>query len=196
MPPASGVVVAEESLDRLAEHAGVSIAFTVESVMDVELQDRGLLGMLLRERVLEPPYEKDYDALPGNHPLDWPRRFDVSQWGLLAARVGGERIGGAVIAFRTPGLELLEAREDLALLWDLRVARPFRGQGVGRTLFSAAEAWARARGCSRLRVETQNVNVPACRFYVRMGCELARIDRFAYPDLPGEVQLLFDERLA
>jgi len=40
-------------------------------------------------------------------------------------------------------------------------------------------------------VETQNINVPACRFYVRMGCALLAINCMAYPELPGEAQLLW-----
>jgi hypothetical protein len=40
-----------------------------------------------------------------------------------------------------------------------------------------------------LEVETQNVNVPACRFYARMGCTLGAINCFAYADAPDEVQL-------
>ena len=32
---------------------------------------------------------------------------------------------------------------------------------------------------------------PACRFYAKQGCELAAIHRFAYPELPNEVQLLW-----
>jgi hypothetical protein len=40
-------------------------------------------------------------------------------------------------------------------------------------------------------VETQNVNVAACRFYARQGCVLTAVDPFAYPALPGEIQLLW-----
>jgi GNAT superfamily N-acetyltransferase len=62
---------------------------------------------------------------------------------------------------------------------------------VGTALFDAVEDWARARSCEMLKVETQNINVPACRFYARMGCTLGAIHRYAYPDLPGEAQLLW-----
>jgi hypothetical protein len=31
----------------------------------------------------------------------------------------------------------------------------------------------------------------ACHFCQKMGCALGAIDRFAYPGLPGEVQLLW-----
>ena len=63
-------------------------------------------------------------------------------------------------------------------------------------LFRAAERWARGRGCLALKVETQNVNVPACRFYARMGCALRSINRAAYPELPGEIQMLWWKELS
>ena len=43
----------------------------------------------------------------------------------------------------------------------------------------------------RLKVETQNINVPACRFYEAQGCILRAIDRCAYPQLPNEVRMLW-----
>ena len=36
-----------------------------------------------------------------------------------------------------------------------------------------------------MKVETQNVNVPACRFYQRMGCRLDEIRRFGYAGVPA-----------
>ena len=46
-----------------------------------------------------------------------------------------------------------------------------------------------------MKVETQNTNVPACRFYSRMGCKLAAIDRFAYANPLGEAQLIWIKEL-
>jgi hypothetical protein len=43
---------------------------------------------------------------------------------------------------------------------------------------------------------TQNVNATACHFYQKMGCTLGAIDRFAYPGLPDEAQLLWWRALA
>lgn len=114
--------------------------------------------------------------------------------GLLAAYDGLKRIGGAVMAFDTPGLEMLNDTES-AVLWDLRVRPEARSSGVGAALFRASEDWARSRGCRHLDVETQNVNVPACRFYARMGSTLRSIDRFAYPDLPNETRLVWVKQL-
>ncbi len=94
------------------------------------------------------------------------------------------------------GVEMLEGRKDLAVIWDIRVSPGFRRQGLGKVLFLASETWARARGCRWLKVETQNINVPACRFYAKQGCILGSIDTFAYPGFPDETQLLWYKDLS
>ena len=179
----------------LIEHARISIAFEVRSVFHVELRDGGLGGFALVERQVDAPWIKDYDADDEAGAMSWARLFDLSNWGLIAAWDGSTRVGGAIIAFDTPNVNMLAGRRDLAVLWDIRVAPRSRGSGIGSRLFRAAEDWARARRCVRLDVETQNINVAACRFYARMGCELRTIDRFAYPDLPDEVELLWTKQL-
>lgn len=164
-------------------------------VFDIAETSHNPGGFVLTERRLDAPYVKDYDAIEGEHPTQWARLFDVRNWGLFAARMDGQRIGGAVVAYDTPGLDMLEGRGDLAVLWDIRVTPEARGKGVGSALFRSAEAWARARGCRKLKVETQNINVSACRLYARQGCVLAAVHRFAYPRLPGEIQLLWYKEL-
>jgi GNAT superfamily N-acetyltransferase len=185
--------IREEALTptALAEHAAIPIAFVVDCVLEVGLLDDGLGGMSLTQTAATGPYVKDYDAIEGAEPQCWPERFDVSNWGLIGARRDGARVGGAVIASKTTGLHMLGGRDDVAVLWDIRVSPRERGGGIGSALFWAAGDWARARGCRWLKIETQNVNVPACRFYQKMGCTLGAIDRFAYPDQPAEVRLLW-----
>ena len=188
-----GVEVREESVSALMEYACVLIAFRVESRLRVEPVDGGLGGLRLVEEPVA-PYVKDYDLLPGEGPSSWPGRWDVSHWGIFSAFDGTRRVGGAAVAWQTEGMDMLAGRADVAALWDLRVHPEWRGRGVGCLLFARAAAWARARGCRRLSVETQDVNVPACRFYARQGCELAAIRRYAYGAL-DEVQLLWDKSL-
>jgi GNAT superfamily N-acetyltransferase len=147
--------------------------------------------LILGERALPTPFVKDYDALPNNRPLDWPKRFDVTCWGFFAARLNGVRVGGAAIAFRCSGIDMLETRDDLALLWDIRVMPETRGKGVGSALLAAVERWAREQNAHWLKVETQNINVPACRFYARHGFALKAANALAYPAFPSEVQLLW-----
>jgi GNAT superfamily N-acetyltransferase len=173
-------------------YARVSIAFEVRERLIAAAADSGLP---LAVEAVPAPYVKNYDAVPGNHPTDWPRRFDADRWGILVAHSNGTRVGGAVILHGAPGVEMLAGRTDLAVLWDIRVVPALRGQGVGSALFRAAETWALARGALWLKIETQNINVPACRFYQRHGCTLGAANRNVYRDLPDEVQLLWQKRL-
>ena len=188
--------VREELSPDLREYARVPSRFVVRERLALSAPERGLGGLHLRAQAVDEPYIKDYDAYAGNCPTQWSDHFDLRNWGFLAARVGDERVGGAAVAWNTPGVDMLEGRRDLAVLWDLRVQPSAQRCGVGSRLFRAAEAWAATRGARRLKVETQNVNVVACRFYQHCGCTLGAIHRFAYPELPDEVQLLWYKELA
>ena len=190
------IEVREDSAAGLAECARISIAFEVREIFDVASSDGSPGRFILTKRRLDAPYVKDYDAIEAESPAHWAERFDVSNWEFLAAYSEGRLVGGAAVALDTAGIEMLEGRTDLAVLWDIRVAPEARGRGVGASLFRAAEARAAARGCLRLKIETQNINVPACRFYARQGCELRAANRFAYPEFPDEIQLLWYKPLA
>lgn len=176
---------------RLPDYASIPSRFIVTSILQVELVAGGLGGILLHPQAVEKPYLKDYDSY-GELPLDWPRQFDVTNWGFFLASIEGSLAGAAAVAFDTPAVNTLDGRRDLSVLWDLRVHPSFRGVGI--PLFRHAAAWSAARGCRQMKVETQNVNLPACRFYQRMGCRLGDIRRFAYASLPSlaaEVQLIW-----
>lgn len=169
----------------------MSIAFEYDCILELTVIDNELGGFVLTEKHLGVSQLKDYDAVDNEGPSGWSNRFDVSSWGFLVARSNGQRIGGAVIAFNTSGVELLEGRRDLAVLWDIRVNKAFRSHGIGASLFKAAERWACKRKCKQLKVETQNINLAACKFYVRQGCTLAAVNRLAYPSLPNEIQMFW-----
>jgi streptothricin acetyltransferase len=188
--------ITEEPMAALEDYGRIPIAFEVARVLDVVVRHDGLDGYVLSERCLEVPYIKDYDAIEGEGPNTWATRFDLSTWRLMTAHVEGQRVGGAVIAFNTPDVTMLEGRRDLSALWDIRVSSATRGQGVGSALFRAVETWCTARGCRRLKIETQNINVAACRFYERQGCVLEAVNHFVYRELPDEIQLLWYKDLS
>jgi GNAT superfamily N-acetyltransferase len=172
----------------LIEYSTIPIAFEVTSVLSAQRVANG--PFVLAERRLDSPYLKDYDVV-GDRPQDWVGRFDTSRWGLFVARSDIQAVGGATIALGTSDLDMLEGRTDLAVVWDIRITPARRRRGVGLALFQAAEAWAIARGCRELKVETQNINVAACRFYAAMGCQLRVIRQSAYPQCPDEDQYLW-----
>jgi GNAT superfamily N-acetyltransferase len=187
------IEVIEESTTTLEEYARVPIAFLVERQYRVECDRQGLGGLVLIEEEVV-PYIKDYDAQSGG-PLGWQQRWDISQWGILAAYEGQRRVGGAVIAWKTNDLVITGDPAESAVLWDLRVDMGSRHIGVGSRLLACALDWGRVRSCRRLEIETQNINVPACQFYARHGCDLVAIDRNAYGNVCNEVRLLWEKVL-
>lgn len=190
----SKIEVEEQGLSVMPQYATIPIAFEVASVLDIEQERNGQLA--LKERHLDQPYIKNYDTIDGEGPCHWPRHFDISNWGVFTAHLDDQQVGGAVVAFKTPELMILDQRDDIAVLWDIGVSPEARGQGVGSELFRAAEGWAKGHGCRYLKVETQNINVAACRFYAAQGCELTAANRHAYPELPDEIQLLWTKVLS
>jgi GNAT superfamily N-acetyltransferase len=185
--------IQEMGADILLQYKEIPIAFKVESMLHVDLIKGGLGGIRLKEERVVPSYIKDYDAYEDGSPAEWPKRFDIHNWGIFLALDETHPIGGATVAFNTPELHMLDGRKDLAVLWDLRILPDSRGRGIGTKLFNHAANWSRDQGCKQLKLETQNVNVPACRLYAKQGCQLGEINRYAYaghPEVGHEVMLV------
>jgi ribosomal protein S18 acetylase RimI-like enzyme len=189
------IIIFEETPENLAEYEKVPMSLMVETVFRVELLDNGLGGVKFFEELVEKPFVKDYDALENERPSRWPTRFDLSNWGIFSAFDGTKRIGGAAVAWKTPAIFMLEGDDDLACLWDLRVAPEYRGRGVGKKLFEKTVNWARDRKCRLFKVETQNINAPACRFYERQGCHLGGFNLHAYPETMNEIALYWYRKI-
>jgi GNAT superfamily N-acetyltransferase len=186
------IEIIEESSADLSGYERVPIAFEVRSRYEVNAMSGGG-GFQLVEKPAG-PFIKDYDA--HERPATLTKRFDLSNWGFFAAFNAGMRVGGAIVAWNTHGVEMLEGRDDIVCLWDIRVLPDQRGYGIGRQLFAFVETWAKHRRCTLLKVETQDINVPACKFYENLGCELLAVDENAYPDELNEIQLLWYKRLS
>ena len=177
-----------------AGYAEIPIAFEVRTRLEPTLPEGGMGGIVLREVDVEEPYTKNYDELPGGSPEKWADRSVISKWCFFTAENSGPLVGGVAVEVGSPAIGAPEGRQDVAVVWDIRVCPECRGSGIGSRLFEAAAEWARGRGCVHLQAETQNVNVPACRFYEKMGCELGGIDRFAYwavPEVRGEIMMVW-----
>ncbi|MBT6614657.1 MAG: GNAT family N-acetyltransferase [Deltaproteobacteria bacterium] len=65
------------------------------------------------------------------------------------------------------------------------------GNGIGQKLFDAAVQWAKDKMCKELKVETQNINFGANKFYKKQGCRISAIERSAYETHPNEVKLVW-----
>lgn len=179
----------------LPAYAAIPTAFAVESVYRVEPRDDGLAGLAMVEERVK-PYVKDYDALADEDDegvVGWAAARDVTEWGIFLAMDDDQAVGGVTVAVGV-SQHVQTDGPDEAVLWDIRVRPGRRREGIGARLLDHAADWARNEGLARLRIETQNVNVPACRFYASQGCELGVIHRHGYrghPSVGQEAMLLW-----
>ncbi len=186
------IEIREVGARSLSLYATIPISFMAESELRVDLIDGGLGGFRFIEEKVTPylKYDDDDDDV-----LGWAKQYDVSKWGVFIAFDGDRPVAGAAVAVDIPaGMTTPFESEDIATLWDLRVHPDERRRGVGSRIFRHAADWARQKGYRQLKIETQNVNVPACRFYAKQGCQLGAIHRYGYagcPDVAHEAMLLW-----
>ncbi len=175
------IKIIQVETDALSRYSEVPVSFQVESVFRVEINGNGLSGIGLCEEKVIRPYVKDYDALSGEGPMRWLKRFGMSNWGIFVAFKEEKHVGGAIVA---PGAYVGDLDKRFAQVFNIRVHPEARRRGIGTRLILQAADWARQYGCKYLKIETQNINVPACRFYAKLGCKLGNIDVHAYASQP------------
>jgi ribosomal protein S18 acetylase RimI-like enzyme len=122
-----------------------------------------------------PPYEKQYPEQPGEY--DGYIRDLESE--VFLAFVDGAAAGRIVLKKWWNGYGYVE---------NIAVNRAYRKKGVGQQLMQQAVAWAKAMNLPGLMLETQNINVPACRFYERFGFRLKGFDTQVYQALMPETE--------
>jgi len=156
----------EEDVPRLAD---MRPGFVSPTILAVEKSGSGIeASWRLVERPLPAPFDKghgyDFDVTEQANILRRLRRGDGLH---LVAERDGRLVG---ILDVVP-----EDWNNTAFIWNIMLDESIRGQGVGRALFERAVRWGRQQGYRALVMETQTNNVPACKFYARMGCELGGI---------------------
>jgi len=166
----------------LVEYAKIPARFEVTAILSPELINDGLGGIVLREKTVSPPYMKDHDALETEEMTRWTRDFETSHWVLFRAFEREVPVGGTTVAYKEPKLHQFGHRDDVTVLWDIRVHPDYRQSGIGTALFTETVIWSREQGCKYLKIETQDTNLPACRFYQKQGARLGEINQFVYTD--------------
>ena len=174
-----------------AEYERLPMLVYVNSKLEVNKIDKGLGGILLRE-VSVNPYVKDLGQY--EPPTEFPKKFNIGNWGFFAAYHQGTLIGAATVVYQTKEVIMLGGRDDLCVLWDIRVDDQYKRRGIGSGLFQMAVTWAKEKGIRQMKIECQNNNVPAVRFYHKHGAVLRAVDEYFYyddPDSREEVALFW-----
>lgn len=159
------------SLDKtnLAAAAAIDASFMVSEEGEVTHSEAGL--QLLPRSVT--PYRKSY--LDAREDLE-AAISDDTQAGYVAL-LDGVVVGVVIVSRDWNGMGLVDC---------LAVDPNRRGAGIGAALIDKTKAWAKARGLPAVRLETQNNNLVACRFYERQGFALRGFDADLYrADMPG-----------
>ena len=167
----------------LPQYDTIPMRVHVASMYKVEKINRGLGGFHLVETPVE-PYLNDFNRGGCSSPFHWEKKWDLSNWAFFMAFDNMRPVGGITVAAHTQGVDMLSNRDDLAVLWDLRIDDSHKRQGVGQTLFNMAVEWSRAQGLLQMKIECQNNNVPAVKFYHKQGAVLSAVNEYAYYNDP------------
>jgi ribosomal protein S18 acetylase RimI-like enzyme len=175
------------------QYDSIPMRVNVTACYRIEKLNRGLGGFTFTESPVK-PYIKDFCVADDESVTRWEEEFDISNWAFFMAFDGQHPVGAAAVVSRTKEINMLGGRDDLAVLWDIRVDDTYKRQGVGQTLFDMAANWSRGQGLTQLKIECQNNNVPAVKFYHKQGAVLSMVDEYAYynePEYRHETQLIW-----
>ncbi len=166
--------------------------WTSNSTLDVIKEGRDLeVTWRLVERALPQTYDKGDDYVLASGDIEDTRRR-MAQENVLQVVAMQD---GEIAAF-------LEAEHmewnNTGWIWELLVDHRWQRQGLGSSLWARAIEWGRERDMRALMLETQSNNVPACYFYLKMGCYLCGINDAYYTNRDirnGEVAIFWAYRL-
>lgn len=77
-------------------------------------------------------------------------------------------------------IKLLSNWNGYTLIEDIGVSKNARNKGIGTKLLEAAVQWAKQNRHIGLMLETQDVNLAACRFYARNNFVIGGVDTMLY----------------
>ena len=146
--------------------AGYTSSF-VYQVNKSENDAQTTISLHLQE--LESAYEKLWEPDTNTD----TRYRQVIKQGLSLGVYDGDRLVGIAIAEK-------QAWNRTLWVWEFHIDSDYRGRGLGRQLMGNMAAVGKKVGCRVMVCETQNTNVPAIRFYRKMGFEVGAIDLSYY----------------
>ena len=113
-------------------------------------------------------------------PEDYTTFIDNPQKVIFFADVDGKPVGQ---------IKLVPWWNKFAYVEELIVDTEFRGKGVGHALMTRAIEWAKEQDFPGLTLETQDNNIPACKFYEKCGFVLTGFDLYAYKNFDNASEI-------
>ncbi len=162
-----------EDIPRLTE---IRPSFISHTYLDVERSGAGfLINWRLIEKPLDEPFVKGtaYD-------------FTLDERKSIQARLLQRDALEEIVEDRQTGrivgiLDMaVEDWRSVAWIWNLMLDEDVRGQGLGRELVAHSIVWTKRRKLRAIMLETQTNNVPACKFYTKVGFQLTGINETFY----------------
>ena len=122
----------------------------------------------IAEEIFAEPYEKKYDDDIGYINND----FINSEDNAIFLCFCGDIYAGNIIIWK-------QWNKD-CYIENIAVRRDFHRSGIGKKLIEQAVFWAKDKNLRGLRLETQDNNLIACRFYQKCGFVLGAVDNLLY----------------
>jgi ribosomal protein S18 acetylase RimI-like enzyme len=154
-------------------------------------------------------YRVSYTSTPQNTTFNlelvslaapYVKHFDPSEEDIRHSQ-GALQAGWSIGAFDGEELAAIAIAEPqwwnhTLWIWEFHVAESHRRMGIGQQLMDRLAERAGPAGLRTMRVETQNTNVPAIRFYRKAGFVIEGIDISYYTneDYPGGEMAVFMKR--
>ncbi|MCC6616606.1 MAG: GNAT family N-acetyltransferase [Anaerolineae bacterium] len=157
----------------IADLERIAPGYTSTHIYDVtreESEAQATIALTLRE--LDVPLTLPFRRTPDV--VDYYQ--DVLRQGLSLGAYddeAGDRLVGVAITD-------VQAWNGTLLVWEFHLEAAYRGRGLGRRLMEALAERAAGAGLRVISVETSTTNVPAIRFYRRVGFSIDSIDLSFY----------------
>ena len=119
-------MISYKQVDRsyFPQYDQIPMRLNVTSYYKIDKINGGLGGLYLIETPVE-PYIKDFCTGEDTYVSRW-ERWNLTNWAFFMTFDGEKPIGAATVASRTKNVNMLDGRNDLAVLWDIRVNEAYK----------------------------------------------------------------------
>jgi ribosomal protein S18 acetylase RimI-like enzyme len=129
----------------------------------------------ITETLLEKPYEYKY---PNSN--DDYSKYIKNKEKVIYLYYDGDICIGQII--------LIKYWNKYAYIQDICISKDYRKKGIGHKLMDQAVKWTKDKKLKGIMLETQDVNLAACKFYQKYGFILGGVDTMLYSNFDNAEQ--------